>query len=360
MNVAIDVPSSLGKEVAKANLGISLLKLWLSFEVVLVHFWSMKLHPLWGGKDGTLTWFLQELKDCAVPCFMLATFLFAAERFVAHEGRWFRDRLIRLVFPCAVWTAVTFAVFTALPPFSDFATPTWRDFAYSVLGTNTALGAHLWFMAVLVILTGFFGLFFRFVPARYRTAGLWTLLLAAIALEHSGVNHALFKTWHHDFQRPMGRVIPMIPYACLGLMAGLSRRRWPTFSRTARLLLSLGALCAFLVLLNFTFFVKPEGYHYTGLRMLTNALALTAAAYFLPLEGLPYRLRAAIVFVSRYTMGVYMIHILVGRPLQNFVFARVGLERMTFSGSVVIFLTCWTICFALSRLPSRWIRSLVQ
>ena len=344
---------------SSCNLGVALLKLWLSVEVVMDHFWSPAKYPLFGDPGG-LSWFLGQMRSYAVPCFMLLAFFFAAERFATLSGDWLRKRFVRLVLPCAVWTAVTFAVFSALPSFSDFARPTWKDFAYSVCGTNIPLGPHLWFMAVLILLTGLFAAFYRFVPERVRTAGLWTLLFVAIALDYSGVNYALFKTWHHDFQRPFGRVIPMVPYACLGLMAGLSRTRWSALPVRAKLLLAAAGAAGGAFLLNVPVFVKPVGYSYTGLQQLTVAVGFCTTAFFLPLEKVTGRLQAVLLFLSRYTMGVYLVHILVGRPLENFVFAHVGLTRQTFTGGCVVFVVAWLLCWAVSKIPGRWSKMLVQ
>ncbi len=348
------------QEVSRHNLGVSLLKFGMSFAVVLVHFWTMREHPLFGDAKGTASWFFFEMGNYAVPCFMLISFFFASGRFHSSDGAWLRNRFVRLLLPCAVWTTVTFALFSILPPFSDFAQPTWKDFAYSVCGTNTPIGPHLWFMTALVILTGVFALFFLVVPERYRVAGLLALIVAGLAIEYSGLNHAMFKTWHHDFQRPLGRTIPMIPYACLGLMAGQCRKRWSELPVGVRSLLVVVGVGAAALFMNFKMFVKPIGYHYTGLQMLAVAVALTTAAFFLPLERLPLKVRAAVVFVSRYSMGIYMIHILVGRPMQNFAFQHLGLERQTFLGSVVIFAVCWTICWLISLIPNRYVKGLVS
>jgi len=251
-------------------------------------------------------------------------------------------------------------VFSMLPAFADFAKPTWKDFAYSALGTNVAIGAHMWFMADIIILTGVFALFCRFVPERFRETGLWMILLIAVMIEYTGVNYELFKTWHHDSQRPIGRIIPMVPYACLGLIAGCSRRRWSELPTAYRALLCIGGIAVALFLINFDVFVKPRGYSYTGLKMFAMAVALSSAAFFAPFDILQPCVGSIIVAISCYTMGIYFIHILVGRPLQNFVFAHTGLVQQSFLGSIAIFAVCWTVCWIVSLIPSKWARSLVE
>ena len=348
------------QDVSRHNVGVSLLKLGMSFAVVLVHFWTMREHPLFGDAKGTASWFFYEMGNYAVPCFMLISFFFSSDHFQSSDGSWLKSRFLRLLLPCVVWTLVSFALFSLLPPFTDFAQPTWKDLAYSVCGTNTPIGPHLWFMTALVILTAVFALFFLLVPERYRVAGLLALLVAGLAIEYSGLNHAMFKTWHHDFRSPIGRVFPMMSYACLGLIAGPCRRRWAELPVGVRALMAAVGVGAAALFMNANMFVKPAGYHYTGLKMLSVAVAIVTAAFFLPLERLPLKVRSALLFVSRYSMGIYMVHILVGRPMQNFVFRHVGLERQTFLGSAVIFAICWALCWLISLVPNRHVKGLVS
>ena len=90
------------------------------------------------------------------------------------------------------------------------------------------------------------------------------------------------------------------------------------------------------------------------------AVALSSAAFFAPFDILQPCVGSIIVAISRYTMGIYFIHILVGRPLQNFVFAHTGLVQQSFLGSIAIFAVCWTVCWIVSLIPSKWARSLVE
>lgn len=346
--------------MVRFNLGFALLKLWMCVEVVLTHFWNPRAHPIGGNPDGGLNRFFSEMRAYAVPCFMLMAFFLASERFSTVEPKWLKKRFARLLTPCIVWTLVTFAAFTALPAFSTVAKPTMKDLAYSILGTNVAIGAHMWFMAVLVILTGLFALFFRFVPRNFHEAGLWSLCLLAVILEYSGANYALFRSFHHDFQSPLGRCIPMIPYACLGLLAGRRRESWSSLSDCRRWCLSIAGVLMAAFFYNCDVFVASKGYYYTGLKMLTMAFALCTTAFFLPFERLPAKVRGVVGAVSCYTMGVYFVHILFGRPLEEFVFGRMGLIPQSFAGGLVVFAFCWFFCFLLGRIPNRMVESLVK
>ena len=77
----------------KVNIGLNLLRIWLSFEVVVDHFGkNYGVFP-----DCPITRFIRYAGGVAVPCFFVMTFFLTAGRFASRDGGWLRKRFSRLL-----------------------------------------------------------------------------------------------------------------------------------------------------------------------------------------------------------------------------------------------------------------------
>ena len=162
----------------------------------------------------------------------------------ANDPEWLKRRFYRLCLPFALWSVLAFATWRMLGPhFPTFATDPsdgafWKEgcavapepvaFKYLVLqalGTTRTLGSQMWFQAVLVVLTGFFAIFFRVARPRHVLSGLAILFAIGVMMDYSGLNFALFDHYRYEVRNPLGRIFPMLPYAAIGLAAGMHSRR---------------------------------------------------------------------------------------------------------------------------------------
>ena len=360
------------------NVGLAILKLWMCYEVVMVHAWNA-----WSYPNGVVPFgcgWIKEMRAYAVPAFMLITFYLAAAKFRANDGGWLRKRFARLLTPHVFWSVLAFvtwgALSSAFPTFGMDAsngafwtsackgpsTPiTFEYLGLQLLfGTTRTLGSQMWFQSVLIILTGLFAVFFRLVKPRFVTGALAAVFLGAVMAEYSGLNRWLFEGFRYEICNPVGRIIPMMPYAALGLFLGAYRTPFAAFGTAKRwALVAFGAAIA-VFLLNFEVFVVPPGFHYRGLKMLFVALGLVMAFGFLPVGGIPARVRAVLVWASRYSMGVYFVHIFLGKLLEELVFPHVALVPRSFSGGCVVFAVSFLFCWIVSLVPFRRVRELVS
>lgn len=338
----------------KYNLGLELIRLLMCYAVIATHFWSTGTPPLVLKIAGPMFCY-------AVPVFMLMTFYLSSEKFIANDGQWIARRFKRLIVPFVGWTLITFTVFKALTPLSDAFACTFRDlWLQQLLGTTKALGSQYWFQAVLIILTAFFALLFRFVKGKFV---VWTLVLtalAAVAAEYTGLNYWLFKDGIYEVRHPLGRVIPMMSYACVGILLGMKKDVFSGLSVGVRWTIVAVGFGVVALLVNCPVFVSPPGFFYKGLNMLAVAVALTAAFGFIPTERVPERAGRVLLALSRYSMGIYLVHMFIGRIITVFVFPVVGLHPRGFAGTFVIFAVCWIFCVVLSRILPKPLKPLVE
>ncbi len=364
------------KDISKYNVGWSLLKLWMCWEVVMVHAWNA-----WGPQSAGMPApmvLVRDFRAFAVPVFMLITFFLSARHFASNDPKWLGRRFYRLFLPFAFWSILAFATCRLLGPhFPAFATDPsngafWKEsckaapepvaFKYlllQALGTTRTLGSQMWFQAVLVILTGFFAVFFRFVKPRHVMCGLVVLFAVGVMMDYSGLNFSIFDPYGYEIRNPLGRIFPMLPYAAMGLAAGMHSRRLDELDLSRRwFIVALGAV-AVAFLMKYEVFVKPKGFYYMGLKMLCVAVALVAAFRVLPMERVPARVRSFVVWAGGYSMGVYFSHIYVGKLLEELVFPHIGVVPRSFGGGCAVFAVCFVLCWLVSLVPNRHVRALV-
>lgn len=344
----------------KYNLGLELIRSLMCYAVVATHFWSCSDFYARGTEPLALK-FVASMRNYAVPVFMLMTFYLSSAKFLSGDGRWLAGRFKRLIVPFVGWTLITFTVFKALTPLSDAFACTFRDlWLQQLLGTTKALGSQYWFQSVLIILTAYFAVLFRFVKARSAVWALVLTALAAVAAEYTGLNYWLFKDGIYEVRHPLGRVIPMMSYACLGILLGMKKDVYAALSLRARWTIAGLGFGVVALLVNCPVFVSPPGFFYRGLNMLAIAFALTAAFALMPMERVPEGAGRVLLALSRYSMGIYLVHIFLGRIITVFLFPVLGLQPKCFTGTFVIFAACWIFCVVLAKILPKPLKPLVE
>jgi len=346
------------------NAGIGLLRLWMAFAVTAVHCLVVR-EAFPAGVPVAADVLLAG--GYAVPVFMTLAFFFSARHFETADAQWLGHRMFRLFWPFVVWSVLTFVVDRAFcgganirDPFGG--TATWEAFGWHLIG-GTALAYHLqmWFMAVLIWLTPCFFLLFRHVPAKGR-AFLWVFLfVAAFGFQYTGFNKWLCSPIPvFGLRIPAGRLLEMLPYACLGLLIAAARPSFGSLDRRKRMGLSVFFLALFAFFKTTPVFLDAPGFSYSGLGRMAMAVSALGFFYFLPLEGLPRLIGTSIAYVSRYALGIYMVHNVLGFLLHGTVFRRLGLTQHTLLTTLIVFVVSWFLCWLIGRVPCKWTRALVE
>ena len=356
----------------KVNLGLNLLRVWLSFEVVADHFWHEK------GLTGTLG-FLSAMRSLAVPCFLLMSFYLTAGRYAASDGKWLKTRFIRLGVPYFVWPLIYFAliyVFAAVSPrFVDSTVQTtelrhygfdlalngWDLVRQWVFGIDRRLLHQFWFHSNLIFWTaGMFLLLKYVVRERARTYWLGVGIMVGLILQYSGLNVWLCDRWGFEFKYSVGRLMAVLPYAALALLFGFHRRTLSEVKGGMRVFLSITGLFLLFFVHYSKGFPRPQGLGYQGVSLLLMALGTVMFFHYLPLEKAPAWLVKTIEILSRYCMGIYCCHLVVGWLLYAFVLPRFGVVFEGFASNIWIWIASWILCWLISLIPGKFTKDLVQ
>lgn len=361
------------RPVPSKNVGLDLLRIWLSFEVVLDHYFICR--PVPG------TWwsvFLSHMCSVAVPCFMTMSFFLTYRRYAESDVGWLKRRYVRLLTPYLFWAVVYFSVlwfgvtfsetfrmtYASLGAIRHYGTdihPVFTDLIWQgLLGSSPRLAMQFWFYADLLMITGALFLLCRFVAVRCCTAMLVGCVAFGLTFQYSGLNYWLFGDLPFESKWTLGRLCAMLPYAAIGLMLGSAKDRIDGLSPRARWAVAGFALWMIVWVMKFDPLPRPQpGLSYQGLDLDILACAFLAVFYFLPFNRLPAAVSRGVLAVSRYAMGVYCVHLMLGWLLCAYVFPRLGVVQEGIFSCVLIYVASWTLCWFVDCLPSRFTKALV-
>lgn len=363
---------SEGEEKKKMNLGLNLLRVWLSFEVVADHFWHEE------GLTGVLG-FLSDMRSLAVPCFLLMSFYLTANRYAAGDGKWLRTRFGRLGVPYFIWPIVYFVLIWVLAAVSprfvdstlrttelryygfDLAVDGWDLVRQWVFGIDRRLVHQFWFHSNLIFWTA--GLFLALkavTKERTRTYVLGSCIMLGLVLQYSGLNTFLFDRFGFEFKYSAGRLFATLPYAALALMVGFRRKAISEVRGGMRVFLSFVGLFLLFFVHYSKGFPRPEGLGYQGISLILMAFGTVMFFHYLPLEKAPAWLDRAIEIVSRYCMGIYCCHLFIGWILYAWVLPHFGIAFEGLVSNIWIWIASWAFCWLVARIPGRFAKDLVQ
>ena len=341
----------------EVNVGLELLRVFLTLGVVLNHFW-IRDDPGGLGGGERMIWHWRTL---AVPAFMTMTFLFTAKHFIATDTGWVKRRFVRLYEPFVFWAIVYWMVRTALSAFNPDYSTSLSDLGWQLLlGSSRTLTMQFWFHADLIILT--LMVFSAFKIVKFAKAGVFlsfAFIVAGFAVQYSPLNALLFADLPFEVKYPLGRVFCMLPYAGCGFLFAAAKPRIDSSPPAVKSAFAAGgaALAAFVVYAPVDL-DPPEIVGYEGLSMVLTALGLVAAFYCIPRGRLPAFVRTAVLATSRYSMGIYCVHLLLGQLFYDYVLSAAKVQTaygpmrvLSFGGCVAVWLLSYAFCRLFAALP---------
>lgn len=329
------------------NPGIALFRMLLCFAVVVMH---LADHT---GLPGLLL--IYQIEISAVPFFMTLSFFLMSGFFHRLTPTGLKKRVWRLAWPHIFWAVVYWLVYTGVTLVSG---KVWVEGVSPLLwqlGTGHApeLNPSMWYQVSLLALTLLFALVFSLLPRRAAQGTLTILGAVALALQYTGGNLALFGGLRYELAYPLGRMVEMLPHAVLGYLLGCAGEY--IRSRPRLVWAGLGIPLAYRLRI---LLPHPEGFGYSGVSLLLSSLALVVFACQLPIR--PDGKAAGVIgVISRYTLGIYCIHRMVGRFLAA-ILTAVGLPGNSVPGCLLVYLLCYLACWVMASLPLPQCRALVD
>lgn len=341
--------------VKNNNIGISLLKIIMSFCVVLIHYWSDTNHS-------RILIPFEKIKGYAVPVFMFLSFYLTQKSFLNRDPDYIKKRLFRLLWPQLGWTVIYFSVYSIINLITLEVNSNTNFHIYDYIwqlftGHSSEINAAMWYQMVIVIISVAFIYLFKFASIKTGLMVINILMIISFYFQYSEINYVFFRDLRFELKYPLGRLCEMIPYAALGLTVSY----FNILEKCERLKL-LVLICLFVFtgfFMEYEWRFLPGGFGYQGIQRLCIAFGIVSIIALLPLEKIPVWVKRVVQSLSRYTLGIYCMHNMIGRFLKSF-FENNGLESGTFLMCVFIWIICYIIAFVVSTIPIKLCRQLVE
>ena len=336
----------------KLNLGICRLRMWMAFEVVLLHRMS------WKGYEGAFFGFLKACEMFSVPVFMIVSFYFSAYIFERNDNDLFLNRLKRLLIPQVGWAIICWIVYYLTDIiFMHKVDHTLIDLFWAIVsGCRYNTNPSTWFQAVLILLTIYFFLLFKLFKKNKGWVMVYVSLVIALAIQDNGRYFAFFSNTPYELANTVGRIFEIMPYACVGLIFNhLKIDKYGKKKRTTAIIVAV-----FLFVLGFYLpFPAHEGGFFDGIYPLYMGTALFVIFLLLPINDVTYNVRNIILEVTRFTLGVYCAHRLVYGIL-DIVYELLSLEPAAMTKCVMTYLACYVMSYIMSLLPLKAFDRMVE
>lgn len=323
---------------ATRNIGISLLKILMSFTVIVCHF----------GVGG-------EVLYLAVPCFMMISFLLLGDRIIYKDAM--QERIKRLFFPQVVWAIVYYMVYKLV--FGNGAKVQIEDLIWQIfLGTSSKLNSAMWFQADLIILTIIIYMVFNSMKKNNAVKFLFVLMIFSIVAQYSGWNFKLFGSLRYELKWPLGRICEMFPYAILGTIFNYFKIYNFLESRKKMSIITTGILIVFVW--NNSFISNPaESFIYAGIRYIVITVLIVTFFWLFPFDKfLNRKLTNLIHNLSKYSLGIYCIHLLVGY-IVNELNAKYNIVGGTLRKCILIYIVSMILSYIITLIPNETVKKMV-
>lgn len=321
----------------KRNYGVAFFRVILAYSVIGGHF-----------SNGGL--FFSTISIVAVPCFMLLSFIFMGRHIENFMFESLVKRLARLFVPYLFWPLMYMYIYSFLYCISgiDFLNMDLRSAIFLQLAFGHSIVPVFWFHWTLILLTFLAFALFKIKPMRLFVAFNIVLMIFAFFCQYSGINSYLFGRFNHEIRWPLGRFLEMLPYFSAGLLISplvIEKFNFFENKRCLRLVISSAAFMLFILLQLVRDIGLRSNFLYAGLVEFGRSVVLTVAFWYLPLEVLLERfikLKVCFDFLTRYTMGVYCLHLIVGKLFTHFFNVENDFLLCLFIYAISFFV-CWLL-----------------
>jgi surface polysaccharide O-acyltransferase-like enzyme len=118
-------------------------------------------------------------------------------------------------------------------------------------------------------------------------------------------------------------------------------------------------MCSYIIVRKTGILTHVSGFGYNGLMQICVAILIVTVAYLFPLEWIPQTIKKMIIGISKYTLGIYCIHLLVIHYL-NYIMDSIGITMYRYLPSVIAFLLSLLLSYLIALLPFHLSKKLVM
>lgn len=288
------------KKKKKFNLGIQILRMLLSFWVIIFHCCKIK--------NKKLKYYIIGLK-LHVPTFIIISFYFLYFIFEKRDINKIKERIFRLfipffIYPLIIWIYNNLSfIFFKVNRFN-------RKLLLYELIIQISFGrifhSSLWFHFALLFLTFLYSIII-YIFKEYYLYIFHILLLLSYILQYSNINYNFFNKFSVHIKFSIGMLIEVIPISLAGIFLNSTHLiKYLKLQKEINLI-----FCIFWIifLIKYRIFHNLSGYNFQGLFRNICSVLLFIIFIFLPFEKIQNDLIISLIeIITRYTGGIYYLH----------------------------------------------------
>jgi surface polysaccharide O-acyltransferase-like enzyme len=222
-----------------------------------------------------------------------------------------------------------------------------------VTGSSQTINPPLWFIAdqmVLVIfLYSIYSLFGNKKWANYFSIGL---VIFCLAVEYSGLNYEINNSLPWELEWNVGRFFETLPYAIIGVLLGQVKNKFKLSRMISVLTVILGIiLLCILYRINLP---NGIGFGYEGIAKVIGTVVIFFVFMLMPLQDIKI-----LEEISKYTLGIYCLHLGIGWILQ-YILSCCNIDLRDRYVCILIYITSLLCAIAISRIPIKNIKKIVN
>lgn len=313
------------------NLGISILRVFLSFMVVMDHLY----------KKEKLQKYLIFLYY-HIPTFFLISFYFTYKTLISFNFSKLKIRIERLLIPYFSWCTISWVIkniyFYLL---KKNCRHTLTDFFIN-LTNGHIFDVVLWFQMIL-ILTTFLFLLIIFIFKKNYLFILSLIGLIAYLLEYTGTNYLIFNKLTVHYRLTFGRFAEAIPHAFTGFFLASIDILNKIKIRQNKNLIVFYSLIILIMITKFDIFSNLKTFKYGGVRLNIASICIFLMFSLTNFKFRNKKINKIILQLTNYTAGIYFTHVLIGKGYiaKTIVYVKNG----TLLGCIIIYITSYIISF---------------
>ena len=317
---------------SRINYGLSLLKMILSFFVVMVHCYNFK--------NKYYITLIVKRSAFHVPTFMLTSFYFYSKYLFSNNIEKIKLRFLRILTPYIIYPLIFLFINNFLYIIGKRGQYnriiTLKDLIYQFIFGRKYHGIF-WFQFNLIFLTLFFTIVYFFFSKNHLFIFIIILLVSYIA-QYSGINYNFFFIYKSYISLSLGLIFEMMPISISGLISG----KFKVLSKIIKIkwkviLINFIFIC---FLISFKIFIIPKGFYYPGIHLNVQSILLFFLFAAIPINN--KKIIKIITYITKFTGGIYYLHSVIRNLLIKYIHF---IKTTTLFGCIIIYIICFTICF---------------
>ena len=318
------------------NLGLSILKLILSFLVVTSHTFNKKT------TNNKYILYITKQRLLHVPSFFIISFYFTQENLLSLDYKILCKRIIRLLIPYIIWPIF----FWELNEYIDRKYNKVYSNSFEVLKQQLLLANRyifpLWFNLVLIIITMFFSLII-FIFRKHSLFILQLILILSYIFQYSGYNFNNFFLRNPYYNvRSYNSIHTSIPFAVTGYTLGYYN--FFDIIKKNKIKTCVFSYLTYNMIADYNIFTNINNMnYYAGINLNIQSICLILIFSLFPFFLITNNIiRKFLIFITNYTGGIYYLHVPLKKYLNKY---STDIYNGTFFGLIKIYIIIYFICY---------------